>query len=99
MENDTEFVAAEHGLNYTIQFSGCGSVYSIGGNMPNGTYVYFQAAYTTERAYTNDCGNAGDFTYYLNVAVPLTETGYNMSAIRITPTNSSEITVTCSTTT
>ncbi|HZW55007.1 MAG TPA: hypothetical protein VFF30_01825 [Nitrososphaerales archaeon] len=99
VDTDPEFIAAEHGLNYTTYFNGCGSVYSIGGNVPNGTYVYFQSTYTTDEPYTNDCGNVGNFTYYLNVAVPLTETGYNMSAIRISPTSSSEITVTCTTTT
>ena len=72
-------------------FSGCGGGFSVGGTTPNGTRVFFQASYTIGRSYTDDCGNVGNFTYYLNVAVPLTETGYNISAIQITPTNSTEI--------
>lgn len=98
VETDPAFIAAEHGLDYTTQLAGCGGGFSVGGG-PNGTFVYFQSTYTNNSVYTDNCGNVGKFTYYLNVAVPLTETGYNMSAILITPRNSSEITVTCSTTT
>ncbi len=97
IETDPDFIAAENGHNYMTYIAGCGSVYSIGGNTPNGTYVYFQSSYTTDSLYTNDCGNVGNFTYYINVRVPLTATGYNMSAIHISSLNSSEITISCTT--
>ena len=98
VETNPEFIAAENGHNYTTQFAGSGGGFSVGGG-PNGTFVYFQSMYAIDSSYTNDCGNVGSFTYYLDVAVPLTETGYNMSAIRISPINSSEISISCSTTT
>ena len=98
IETDPEFIVTENGSNYVTYFNGCGSVYSIGGSTPNGTYVYFQSSYAIDRLHTDDCGDVGNFTYYLNVRVPLTERGYNMSAIQITPINSSEITITCSST-
>ena len=97
VEIDPAFIAAEHGLDYTTRFAGCGGGFSVGGGA-NGTFVYFQSTYTNNSAFTDNCGNIGNFIYNHNVAVPLTETGYNMSAIQITPRNSSEITVTCSTT-
>ena len=97
IETDPDFIAAENGHNYMTYIDGCGSVYSIGGSTPNGTYVYFQSSYTTDRLYTNDCGNVRNFTYYINVRVPLTATGYNMSAIHISSLNSSEITISCTT--
>jgi len=97
IETDPDFIAAEHGLNYRTYLDGCSTVYSIGGSTPDGTYVYFQSSYTTDTLYTNNCDNVGNLTYYLNVRVPLTATGYNMSAIQVTSLNSSEITISCST--
>jgi hypothetical protein len=98
VETEPEFIAAENGSNYVTYYNGCGSIYSIGGSIPNGTYVYFSSSYAIDRLYTDDCGDVGNFTYYLDVAVPLTETGYNMTAIQISPINSSEITLDCSST-
>lgn len=96
IETDPAFIAAENGSNYGTYFDGYGSVYSIGGSPPNGTYVYFQSAYSIDSLYTDDCGYVENFTYYLNVNMPLTETGYNMSAIQIIPSNISQTTLDCS---
>jgi hypothetical protein len=99
IETDPTYIAAEQGTEYTSLYGmGCGSGFSVGGTTPNGTILYFQSSYAIDRLYTDDCGDVGNFTYYLNVDVLLTATGYNMSAIQISPINSSEITISCSST-
>jgi hypothetical protein len=107
VETDPDFIAAENGLNYVDITNGPGCSSTLNnGTVVNGTIqgtvnsstVNFQFAYTIDRLYTDNCGDVENFTYYLYVNVPLTETGYNMSAIQIIPSNSSEITISCSTT-
>jgi hypothetical protein len=89
VENDPVFIAAEQGHNYlSIINGGC----SIGSS---GEVVNLQFACTLDTMYTDNCGDAYNFSYFLNVNVPLTDSGYNMSAIQIIPTNVSQTTVTC----
>lgn len=100
IETDPNFIAAEQGLNYKSPYGGWGrgGTFDSSGAV-NSTTIYFYFPYTTNRLYTDNRGNVGNFTNYITVKVPLTETGYNMSAIQITSSNDSEITVTCSLTT
>ena len=96
IETDPNFIAAEQGLNYVANGGmGCGD--ASDNSIYNGTTVDFFFTYTSDRLYTDNCGYVENFTYYLHVLVPLMETGYNMSAIKITSINSSEITVSCTT--
>ena len=100
IETDPSFIAAEQGQNYQSETNGpggCGNTFNYAGGV-NGTILDFYFEYTTDRIYTNNCGAAENFTYYLYVYVHLTEAGYNMSAIQISPTNSSEVTYSCSST-
>lgn len=107
IETDPNFIAAENGLDYydTTSGPGCGNTF-INGSVVNGTVqgvvksttLYFIFAYVTDKLTMDGCGDIVNFTYYLYVNVPLTETGYNMSAIQITPTNTTEITMSCSST-
>lgn len=96
IETDPNFIAAENGLNY-VSNGGLGFGF-VANNAGGRNYtIQFSFLSYTNTSYTDDCGNIETFTYYLNVVVPLTETGYNMSAIQISPSNSSEITVDCTT--
>jgi hypothetical protein len=98
IEADPTFIAAEDGHNYTANYGvGCG--FAINPGSYNGTTVDPVFTYTSDRLYTDNCGYTGNFTYYLTVRVPLTETGYDLSAMQIVPNSSSEITVTCTTNT
>lgn len=93
IEIDPSFKVAEGGHNYTSTGPpGCGSSLVP----PTGVSLSFQFKYSIDMSYTDNCGDVGNFTYYLNVNVPLSGTGYNMSAIQIAPINSSEITISCS---
>jgi hypothetical protein len=94
IETDPTFIAAEDGLNY-VGNGGLGCGFAINPGTFNGTTVDFIFTHYADRLYTDNCGSAYNFTYYLTVKVPLTETGYNMSAIQISSRNSSEITATC----
>ena len=105
IETDPDFITAEQGLNYydTTNGPGCGTTLN-GGTVVNGTIqgtvtsetLQFIFAYATDNLTTDFCGDVVNFTYYLTVNVPLTETGYNMSAIQIIPSNTSNITISCS---
>ena len=98
IETDPDFIAAEQDQNYVdiTNGPGCSTTFNSAGGI-NSSTINFQFAYTIDTLYTNNCGGVENFTYYLYVNVPLTKTGYNMSAIQITPSNSSEITYSCST--
>lgn len=98
IETDSSFIATEDSHNYTAN-GGIGCGFAINPGSYNGTTVDVGFTYTADNQYTNNCGNVWNFTYYLTVKVPLTETGYDMSAIQILPNNSSEITVTCTSST
>jgi len=97
IEADPTFLSAEDGHNYTAGGVGCG--FAINPGSYNGTTVGPEFTYTSDRPYTDNCGYTQNFTYYLLVKVPLTETGYNLSAMQIVPNNSSGITVTCTSST
>ena len=97
VETDPDFIQAEGGFNFLANGgTSCGFVANNAG--VRNYSVGFGFSYFTDGLYTDDCGNVENFTYYLDVTVPLTETGYNMSAIQISPTNSTEITADCSST-
>jgi len=97
IEADPTFVSAEDGHNYTAGGIGCG--FAINPGSYNGTTVDPEFTYTSDRPYIDNCGYTQNFTYYLLVRVPLTEAGYDLSAMQIVPNSSSEITVTCTTNT
>ena len=93
IEVDPSFIAGEEDNNYmSTGPPSCGT----GIIPPTGTTLFFQFTYSIDRLYTDNCGDVENFTYYLDVNMPLTESGYNISTIQITPTNSSEITISCS---
>ena len=98
IEADPTFIAAEDGHNYTAN-AGISCGFAINPGQYNGTTVSPEFTYTTDKPYTDNCGYTQNFTYYLLVKVPLTETGYDLSAMQIIPNSSSEITVTCTTNT
>ena len=79
--------------------TGIGEGIAINPGSYNGTTVDPEFTYTSDRPYTDNCGYTQNLTYYLLVRVPLTETGYDLSAMQIVPNSSSEITVTCTTNT
>ena len=91
-------MAAEDGHNYTAN-GGVGCGFAINPGSYNGTTVDPEFTYTSDKPYTDNCGYTGNLTYYLLVRVPLTKTGYDLSAMQIVPNSSSEITVTCTTNT
>jgi hypothetical protein len=98
IDTDPSFIAAEQGSDYSLPIVyGCGGGFSNVGTPPEET-ILFQSTFAIDRLYTDNCGDVGDFTYYLYVNVLLTGVGYNMSAIQIMPINSSEITISCSST-
>ena len=98
IEADPTFMAAEDGHNFTAN-AGVGCGFAINPGSYNGTTVDPEFTYTSGRPYTDNCGYTQNFTYYLLVKVPLTETGYDLSAMQIVPNSSSQITVTCTTNT
>lgn len=98
IETDPSFIAAEDGHNYTAN-GGVSCGFAVNPGSYNGTTVDVGFTYTTDNQYTNNCGNVWNIIYYLTVKVPLTEAGYDMSAIQIIPNNSQEITVTCTSST
>jgi len=98
IEADPTFIAAEAGHNYTAN-AGISCGFAINPGSYNGTTVDPEFTYTSDRPYTDNCGYTQNLTYYLLVRVPLTETGYDLSAMQIVPNSSSEITVTCTTNT
>ena len=95
IEADPEFIAAEDGRNYTANGGfGCGFVGS-----PANTRLDFGFTYTSSEPYTDNCGYTWNLTYYLRVEVPLTESGYSLNAMQISHYDSSDITVTCTSST
>jgi len=96
VETNPKFIVAENGLYYVSDGTiGCGKTFDSSG-LPNITILNFYFTHTTDNLFTNNCGGVENFTYYLYVTIPLTETGYNMTSMEITPTNSSQVTYSCS---
>ncbi len=96
IETDSSFVAAEDGHNYVAN-GGVGCGFAVNPGSYNGTTVDVHFTYTTNNQYADNCGYKENLTYFLTVKVPLTETGYDLSAIQVLPGSSPEITVTCTT--
>ena len=97
IENDPSFITAEDGNNYVTEgILACGTTFNNG--QVNGSTVTLYYSYTTNRTYTDNCGDVGNFTYFLDAGVRLTPTGYDMSSLMIAPSNSSEIANSCSST-
>jgi len=96
IESNPSFISAEGGNNYvTYGATGCGQTFNNNGEINNST-LHFDFSYNTDRSYTNNCGSVEKFTYYIYVRIPLTRTGYNMVSMSIQPTDSSNITYSCS---
>lgn len=95
IETDPRYIFAEQDHNYSSLYSlSCGSGYVLGSG--DFSQVQFQSAYAIDRLYTDGCGQVENFTYFVTVTVPLTETGYNMSAIQISSSNIADTTPDCS---
>jgi hypothetical protein len=94
IETNPSFIAAESGNTFVNEgLLACNKAFNNG--QVNGSTVTLYYSYATNRTYSDNCGDVGNITYYLDADIRLTPSGYDMSSLTIVPSNSSQITNSC----